>query len=57
MLAETGVRWLFEPESVSSLAACLGKILKSSDESKAHGKIGFDYVQGHHSLGCDCGAP
>jgi glycosyltransferase involved in cell wall biosynthesis len=49
MLAETGAGWLFEPESVSSLITCLGKILKRSPELKARGKIGFEYVQRHHS--------
>jgi len=49
MVTETGAGWLFESESVSSLIACLSKILKSSPELKARGKIGFDYVQEHHS--------
>jgi glycosyltransferase involved in cell wall biosynthesis len=49
ILAETGAGWLFEPESVSSLITCLGKILNNSPELKARGNIGLDYVQEHHS--------
>jgi D-inositol-3-phosphate glycosyltransferase len=49
MVAKTGAGWLFEPESVSSLATYLSKLLKNRSDLKARGKVGVDYVQNHHS--------
>ena len=48
-MAETGAGWLFEPGSAASLVARLTEIVKNGAELKARGKIGFDYVQNHHS--------
>jgi glycosyltransferase involved in cell wall biosynthesis len=49
MMAETGAGWLFESGSAASLVARLMEIIKNGSELKARGKIGFDYVQNHHS--------
>lgn len=49
IFAKTGAGWLFEPESVSSLATYLSKLLKNRSDLKARGKVGVDYVQNHHS--------
>ena len=49
IMAQSGAGWLFECGSASSLGARLKEILKDSSELKARGKVGFDYVQNHHS--------
>ena len=49
ILAKSGAGWLFECESESSLALCLGEILNNGSELKAHGKSGVDYMQNHCS--------
>jgi glycosyltransferase involved in cell wall biosynthesis len=49
MLAETGAGWLFEPNSVSALRACLQSVLENRPEIKARGHIASRYVQGRYS--------
>jgi hypothetical protein len=48
-MAATGAGLLFEPGSLSSLVSRLLGILKNGAELKARGKVGFRYVQCHHS--------
>jgi glycosyltransferase involved in cell wall biosynthesis len=48
-LSETGAGWLFEPESVSALSACLRRIVENRAELKARGEIGARYVRQHYS--------
>jgi glycosyltransferase involved in cell wall biosynthesis len=49
MLVETGAGWLFEPNSVSALRACLQSVFKNPPEIKARGHIGSRYVRGRFS--------
>jgi len=49
ILVKTGAGRLFETESVSSLAACLRRILTCDSELKTRGQLGFSYVQNHYS--------
>jgi glycosyltransferase involved in cell wall biosynthesis len=49
IFAKTGAGWLFEPESVSSLATYLSKLLKNRSDLKARGRVGFDYVLNRYS--------
>jgi glycosyltransferase involved in cell wall biosynthesis len=49
MLAETGAGWLFEPNSVPALRACLQNVLANRPEIKARGHIGSRYVRGRYS--------
>jgi glycosyltransferase involved in cell wall biosynthesis len=49
MLAETGAGWLFEPNSTSSLSACLRSVLENYAERKARGDIGSRHVRGRYS--------
>jgi len=48
MLADSGGGWLFESESVSSLKSCLLNAITDRGEMRAHGQIGFRYVQQRH---------
>ncbi|HSX79094.1 MAG TPA: glycosyltransferase family 4 protein [Candidatus Saccharimonadia bacterium] len=49
MLAETGTGWLFEPNSVSALRACLQSVLENRPEIKTRGHIASRYVRGRYS--------
>jgi glycosyltransferase involved in cell wall biosynthesis len=49
ILAGTGAGWLFEPESVSALAAGLQRSLQHPSELKRRGEAGVQYVQKFHS--------
>jgi glycosyltransferase involved in cell wall biosynthesis len=49
MLLETGAGWLFEPNSVSALRACLQSVLENRPELKARGHIGSRYIRGRYS--------
>jgi glycosyltransferase involved in cell wall biosynthesis len=49
MLTETGTGWLFEPNSVSTLRACLQSVLANRSAMKARGHIGSRYVRGRYS--------
>ena len=49
MLAETGAGWLFEPNSVSALQACLQDVLARPSEIRARGRIAAQYVRGRYS--------
>jgi glycosyltransferase involved in cell wall biosynthesis len=49
IMAQTGAGWLFEGGSASSLAGRLQEILTNSTQLKQRGRLGFKYVQRHHS--------
>jgi glycosyltransferase involved in cell wall biosynthesis len=48
-LSETGAGWLFEPESVPSLRACLHRIIGNRPELKTRGEVGSRSVRNHHT--------
>ena len=48
-LAKTHAGWLFEPESVSSLARLLTSIIDDRAELKARGERGSRHVRQHYS--------
>ena len=49
ILEKTGAGWLFESESESSLASCLGQLLRANRELTALGKVARAYVENHCS--------
>jgi len=49
MLREIGAGWLFEPNSTSSLSACLRSVIKNRPELKARGEVGSRAVQERYS--------
>jgi glycosyltransferase involved in cell wall biosynthesis len=48
-VSETGAGWLFEPESVSALSACLCRVVENRAELKARGEMGARYVRQRYS--------
>lgn len=48
-LAETGTGWLFKPESVSALSACLRSLIENRREMKTRAELGARYVQERYS--------
>jgi glycosyltransferase involved in cell wall biosynthesis len=49
ILAETGAGWLFEPNSVPALRACLQSVIENRPEIKARGHMASRYVRGRYS--------
>ena len=49
ILEKTGAGWLFESESESALASCLGRLLRANGGLTARGKVARAYVQNHCS--------
>jgi glycosyltransferase involved in cell wall biosynthesis len=49
MLREIGAGWLFEPNSTSSLRACLRSVIENRPELKARGEVGSRIVQARYS--------
>ena len=49
MVREIGAGWLFEPNSTSSLSACLRSVIKNRPELKARGEVGSRAVQERYS--------
>lgn len=48
-LEKTGAGWLFDPESVASLADLLGRISQDAAKLKGRGQFGASYVRDHYS--------
>lgn len=49
MLRELGAAWLFEPNSVTALSACLRSVIDNRAELKSHGEAGSRSVQHRYS--------
>lgn len=49
ILAEGGAGWLFEAKSVSSLSACLRRVIGDRAEMKAQGKVASCFARKYHS--------